>query len=107
MAKELRMILPCLRTSKDSEQPSTPGTNPPRPGTRIAHSEPTISDPRLGVLLHVELSKQPRLGVSNTRLGVPSSSLMESSSFQRPRVQPVTPSVPCSASLDSKQRLGA
>ncbi|MED6209297.1 hypothetical protein PIB30_053310 [Stylosanthes scabra] len=87
------------------------GASSPRPGAKIAHSEPTIRDPRLGVLPtrlgvlpHVEFRKQPRLGVSNTRLGVPSSKSHGAISFQRLSVQPVTPSVPCSASLGSKQR---
>ncbi|MED6220545.1 hypothetical protein PIB30_045801 [Stylosanthes scabra] len=91
---------------------SRPGDSPQRPGGRITHSEPIVSDPRLGVLPtrlsvphHIELSKQPRLGVWAPRrpflLG-----LMKTSSFQRSSVQLSTPSVSCSASQDSKQRLG-
>ncbi|MED6196683.1 hypothetical protein PIB30_049614 [Stylosanthes scabra] len=63
-----------------------------RPGARIAHSEPTIRDPRLGVLspglgvlFHVELSNQltPRRQQHTPRR--PFLSLMKSSSFQTPK----------------------
>ncbi|MED6123694.1 hypothetical protein PIB30_051611 [Stylosanthes scabra] len=102
-----------------SEQTFTPDISPPRPSARITHSEPTIRDPRLGVLptrlgvlptrlgafLHDELSKQPRLGISNTRLGVPlfkASWSHHAFNAQRPALNAQRP---LPSSLGSKKRL--
>ncbi|MED6124685.1 hypothetical protein PIB30_061312 [Stylosanthes scabra] len=62
-----------------------PGANHPRPGARIADSEPTIRDPRLGILLHVELSNQPTPRRQQHTPRRRFRSLMKSSSFQTPK----------------------